>query len=84
MSTSEEQSGEPGAVRIRAHATTGVVRIAGNVTLQVTRADNIEVEDSEIQRVLRLGSGDFTCFKRLYLVVDGTRTEITVPVEQTS
>ena len=45
-------------VRLSAYATMGEVRITGNVTLQVTRADNIEVEDSETQNVLRLRNGD--------------------------
>ena len=57
MSTSEEQPEEPGVVRLSAHANMGEVRITGNVTLQVTRADNIEVEDSETQNVSASGTG---------------------------
>ena len=79
MNTSDEQPGEPDTVRLSGGASMGEVRIAGNLTLQVTRADNIEVEGSETQNVLRLKNGDFTCFKKLYLVVDGERIEITVP-----
>ena len=78
MNTSEEQPEEPNVVSLSGHTTMGEVRITGNVTLRVTRADNIEVEDSETQKVLRLKNGDFTCFKSLYLVVDGERIEITV------
>ena len=49
------------------------VLISGNLTVTVTRADNIEVEDSDTQKVLRLKNGDYSCFKSVYLVVDGEK-----------
>ena len=75
---------EPNQVSANASPISFQVRISGNLTVTVTRADNIEVEDSEIQKVLRLRNGDYSCFKTVYLVVDGQRHEITMPVQSTT
>ena len=79
-----EATDEPNQVSANANPIGFQVRISGNLTVTVTRADNIEVEDSEIQKVLRLRNGDYSCFKTVYLVVDGQRHEITMPVQPTT
>ena len=81
MASSEDFSAEPRHYNVDAGSTTFSVQVSGNVTVTVTRADNIEVEDSQIQKVLRLRNGDYSCFKTVYLIVDGQRHEITMPVE---
>ena len=70
---------EPREIRVAARPVTWEVRIGSNVTVTVQMADDIE--NSDTQKVLRLASGDFSCFKSVYLVVDGQRREITIPVE---
>ena len=79
-----EATDEPNQVSANANPIDFQVRISGNLTVTVTRADNIEVEDSEIQKVLRLRNGDYSCFKTVYLVVEGQRHEITMPVQPTT
>ena len=79
-----EATDEPNQVSANANPIGFQVRISGNLTVTVTRADNIEVEDSEIQKVLRLRNGDYSCFKTVYLVVEGQRHEITMPVQPTT
>ena len=71
MASSEDSAGEPNQFRVNADPVTWTVRVSGNVTVTVTRADGIEVEGSETQKVLRLRNGDFSCFKSVYLIVDG-------------
>lgn len=47
-------------------------------SVTVIRANDVRVEDSNDARLLQLKSGSFLCNKRVYLVVDGQETEITV------
>ena len=81
MSSSEDTSAEPNHFNVDAGPVQSELQVSGKVTVTVTRADNIEVEDSQTQKVLRLRNGDFSVFKTVYLVVHGQRTEITMPVE---
>lgn len=78
MSSTEETAKEPNHVTVDAGPAYFHIRVAGNVTVTVTRAHDIEVEDSDTERVLRLRNGDYACFKRVYLVIDGERHEITM------
>ncbi|MXZ90743.1 MAG: hypothetical protein F4W95_05360 [Chloroflexi bacterium] len=49
-----------------------------SITVEVTPADGIEVEESDTLKYLRLRAGDFALAKRVFLIVDGERVEITV------
>ena len=81
MASSEDSTAGSRHFDVDAGPVAWSVRVGGNVTVTVTRADNIEVEDSQDQKVLRLRNGDYSCFKSVYLIVDGQRHEITTPVE---
>ena len=78
MSSNEETTKEPNHLTVDARPAYFHIRAAGNLTVTVTRAHDIEVEDSDTEKVLRLRNGDYACFKRAYLVIDGERHEITV------
>ncbi len=78
MISNEESTKEPNHFAVDADPINFEVRVAGNLTVTVTRAHDIEVEDSDTQKVLRLRNGDYACFKRVYLVIDGERHEITM------
>ena len=84
MASSEYAANEPHRFKVNAQPATWTVHVGGNVTVTVTRANDIEVEDSATEKVLRLRNGDFSCFKSVYLIVDGERMEVTVPVESAS
>ena len=61
---------------LRAHGSLG--QIQGTAHLTVIPADSVEVEDSPTLKYLRLRTGDYSCYKRIFLVVDRERCEITV------
>lgn len=54
--------------------------VARRAAGQATSASDVQVEDSSTQNLLRLRNGDYECRKRVFLVIDGERYEITVPV----
>ncbi len=67
---------EPRNARVRASITTGVPIV--HATVRITPADTIEVGESDQIKYLRLRTGDFSLNKRVFLIVEGQRREITV------
>ena len=61
---------------LRGSATFGPVTASARVS--VTSADDIEVEESETVKYLRLKNGDFKIRKSVFLTVDGERREVTM------
>ena len=51
---------------------------AGPGTFTVTPVDSVKVEPSETPKYLRMRNGDFECYSRVLVSVDGEWTEITV------
>ena len=47
-------------------------------TLTITRADSVKVEPSETLKYLRMRNGDFECYSRVLVSVEGEWKEITV------
>ena len=75
---SESQDDEPKVVNLSVSGALG--ELTASVTLEVIPADDIQVEDSETPRYLRLRNGDYQCYKRVFLIVGGEKSEITVDV----
>ena len=47
-------------------------------TLTVTPVDSVKVEESNTRKYLRMRNGDFECYSRVLVSVDGEWREITV------
>ena len=47
-------------------------------TLTVTPVDSVKVEESNTRKYLRMRNGDFECYSRVLVSVDGKWREITV------
>ena len=47
-------------------------------SLEITTADNIELEDAESPKYLRLKNGDVRVTKAVFLTIEGRRMEITM------
>lgn len=54
------------------------VVLVDNVSMEITTADRIEVEDVENPKCLRLKNGDFRLPQAVFLTVEGQRIEITL------
>ncbi len=76
VTSSERPSSEQQTLRLSASVESGEPRVTARLT--VTPADSVEIEDSPPLKYLRLKTGDFSCYKRIFLVADGQRSEITV------
>ena len=72
----QDENPEPHVVNLSMSATAGAP--TASFTLEVIPADDVEVEDSQTLKYLRLRSGDYQCYKRVFLTVGGERVEITV------
>ncbi len=83
MTSADDTTTGPETIELSGQISAGAVSLTG--TLTVIQADDIEVGDSDAPKYLRLRNGDFRLSKRVFLVVDGARVEITVdelPPEQ--
>ena len=72
---SEQESTEPQRIELTASANFGA--LTSQASLRVWLVDNLEVEDSSTLKLLRLRDGDFELYKRVFLVIDGEKHEIT-------
>ena len=54
------------------------VVLLNNVSLEITTADRIEVENAENPKYLRLKNGDFRLPQAVFLTVEDQRIEITL------
>ena len=75
-SEKQDENTEPHVVNLSMSAR--AERPTASFTLEVIPADDIQVEDSESLRYLRLRNGDYQCYKRVFLIVGGEKMEITV------
>ena len=71
----EQESIEPQRIELTASANFGA--LTSQAGLRVRLVDNLEVEDSSTLKLLRLRDGDFELYKRVFLVIDGEKYEIT-------
>ena len=76
MPESTENQPEPQVVNIQMQAIAGSA-IMGKMELTVLPADGIEIEDADNLKYLRLRVGDYQIPKRVFLIVEGERYEIT-------
>ena len=74
--TDDKSQSEPKRISVQASVNLG--SFSASATLKVIPVDGVEVEDSSTPKFLRLATGDFSCYKSVFLVHEGKRYEITV------
>ena len=76
MSESTDKQPEPQVVQLEGQilAANATIRVGA---LTVLPADDIEIEEAETLKFLRLRVGDYQVPKSVFLIVDGERYEIT-------
>ena len=77
---SEQESPEPRRVNLTGSASLGAPTSQARLTVRLV--DNVEIEDATSLKYLRLKNGDFELYKRVFLVIDGERHEITMDAEE--
>ena len=72
----DEGNREPKSVLLSGRGT--VPEFTGTGRLTVRLADDVLVDESTTLKYLRLRNGDFELYRRIYLVIEGERHEITI------
>ena len=53
-------------------------RVTITYTAEAIPSDDVAIETSHTLKYLRLRNGDYSCYKTVFLVIDGKRQEITL------
>ena len=67
---------DPKQINLKGAITSGPGILSGRLT--VTPVDSVKVEESTTRKYLRMRNGDFECYSRVLVSVEGEWTEITV------